>query len=198
MIAHLRGTLIHCIPGVWVLECGGVGYQVSVPDTDSYTVLPDSEQSLHIHHYVSRDDGRSVLYGFMQRIERDLFARLQRLRGLGPAVALQLLSQLGASGLLQALNDRDAAALVRVKGVGAKTAERLLLEIGDAASEFAEAEGLVPDAAGSARAAGIAALRALGIKSGQALEAVDAVLTENPRLDEGEIIRAALLRLRTG
>jgi Holliday junction DNA helicase RuvA len=129
MIGSLRGTVIDRSPkGEVLVEVAGVGYRVTVPST---TLGPlsalGSEVFLHVHHHIRED--QQTLYGFLQRSERDCFEALLGAHGVGPALALAILSVHGPSELSRLLMEEDVAALCLVPGVGRKTAARLLVEL---------------------------------------------------------------------
>lgn len=130
MIAHLRGRLLEKRPDHVVLETGGVGYAALIPLT-TFTRLPPAgaEAALHVHTYVRED--QLSLFGFATPGERDLFRCLIEVRGIGPRLALALLSGLEPDALVRALAGGDVTRLSGIPGVGRKTAERLILELKD-------------------------------------------------------------------
>ena len=136
MIAHLRGKLIHKEPGQAIVEAAGVGYDVviSVP---AFTALPalGAEASLHIHTQVSED--QIALFGFLDREEKRLFERLITVSGVGPKLAIKILSGLSSERTVQAIRSQDHAQLTRIPGVGKKLAERLVVELKDKLDDFA-------------------------------------------------------------
>ncbi len=130
MIAHLRGTLLEKHPNQVIIECGGVGYDVTIPVT-TFSRLGDvgQEVKLRIHTQV-REDAFS-LFGFASLDEKRLFEKLIGVSGIGPKLAVTVLSGLAASDLVAALRTGDLARLVKIPGVGKKTAERMVLELRD-------------------------------------------------------------------
>ena len=138
MIAHLRGTLIHKQPGHAILEAAGVGYDVTIT-IPTYTALPavGAQASLHIHTQVRED--LIALFGFLERDEKRLFERLINVTGVGPKLAITLLSGLSAAHVVTAIRGQDHASLTRIPGVGKKLAERLVLELKDKLDDFATA-----------------------------------------------------------
>lgn len=136
MIAHLRGKLLSKHPNQAVLEAGGVGYDVviSVP---TFTELPEAgrEVALHIHTHV-REDALS-LYGFLRADEKRLFERLIAVSGIGPKLAITILSGMPTGQMVAAIRGNDAALLTRIPGIGRKTAERMVLELRDKLEAFA-------------------------------------------------------------
>src|SRR3954453_15544071 len=130
MIGHLRGTILEKTPNEIVLEAGGVGYEVLIP-ISTFTALPDEggQASLRIHTHV-REDMLS-LFGFATAAEKTLFERLISVSGIGPKLALTVLSGLATKDLIAAIRTGDLPQLVRIPGVGRKTAERIVLELKD-------------------------------------------------------------------
>src|SRR5262249_54369730 len=130
MIARLSRTLLQKTPGLLVLDGAGVGYEVTIPlGTFRAVGEPGSRVELHVHTHVREDT--LALFGFVTRLEKDLFARLLAVNGVGPKTAVAVLSGLGADELLETVRRRDVARLATVPGVGKKTAERVLLELAD-------------------------------------------------------------------
>ena len=138
MIAHLRGKLIHKQPGQAIVEAAGVGYDVAI-SVPTFTALPSvgAEASLHIHTQVSED--QIALFGFLDREEKRLFERLITVSGVGPKLAIKMLSGLSPERTVQAIRGQDHAQLTRIPGVGKKLAERLVVELKDKLDDFAVA-----------------------------------------------------------
>jgi len=130
MIAHLRGRILEKHPSHLILEAAGVGYQVTI-SVPSFSGLPSegAEVSLYIHTHVREDT--LALYGFLRREEKQLFERLIGVSGIGPKLAITVLSGIAADALVSALRGNDITALTRIPGVGKKTAERMMLELRD-------------------------------------------------------------------
>lgn len=130
MIARLRGTLIEKHPNQVILDCGGVGYDVAIP-VSTYSGLPETghEITLRVHTHV-REDTIS-LYGFLSLDERNLFEKLISVSGIGPSLAIKVLSGIAAAELLTAIRRNELDKLVRIPGIGKKTAERMVLELRD-------------------------------------------------------------------
>jgi Holliday junction DNA helicase RuvA len=130
MIALLRGTLVEKNPNQAILETGGVGYDVIIP-ISTFSKLPDvgSETKLRIHTHVREDT--LALYGFLTADEKNLFEKLIGVSGIGPGLAVKVLSGMAAADLLAAIRRNEIEKLVRIPGVGKKTAERMVLELRD-------------------------------------------------------------------
>ncbi len=200
MIGRLRGTLAEKQPPHLILDVNGLGYELEVPMTTLYR-LPSVGEPLTLHtHLVVREDAQ-LLYGFIGRRERDFFRELIRLNGVGPKLALALMSSLEVDELVRCVQAQDTSALVRVPGVGKKTAERLLVELKDrfkawetVPSMFAlvpnQPDGAPAAPAASAETDAVSALISLGYKPQEASKAVSAI--KDKGLSSEDIIRRAL------
>lgn len=196
MIAYLRGTVAEAMPQCLVLDVNGVGYEVQVPLSTFDAVNPMEGQTvtLKIHFHVR--ENAQVLYGFATDAERDIFRLLiDRVSGIGPATAISILSGLNVSAFKQAVVGGDVQAIARAKGVGKRTAERIILELKDkvglASTWEAQQQGTTSEAAGDAELA----LVALGFKQAEARKAIAALVKENPQAATDELIRGALRRM---
>ena len=130
MIAHIRGKLLAKHPNQAIVETGGVGYNVTI-SVATFSELPgvSSEVSLHIHTHVRED--AIALYGFLRPAEKQLFEKLITVSGIGPKLAITILSGMAADDVIGAIGGNDIARLTRIPGVGKKTAERMVLELRD-------------------------------------------------------------------
>lgn len=197
MIGRLRGTLAEKQPPHLLVDVGGVGYELEVPMTTLYR-LPNVGEPLTLHtHLVVREDAQ-LLYGFAEKRERELFRELIRLNGVGPKLALALMSGLEVDELVRCVQAGDTKALTRVPGVGKKTAERLLVELKDRFQAWESLPGIAPLVVEPARAAAVSsaqndalsALVTLGFKPAEASRAVS--LVDEDGLSSEELIRRAL------
>jgi len=130
MIAHLRGRLLAKHPNQAVVETGGVGYDITIT-VPTFSDLPaaGSEVALHIHTHVRED--LIALYGFLHPAEKQLFEKLIAVSGIGPKLAITILSGMPADEMVSAIRSNDVAKLTRIPGIGKKTAERMVLELRD-------------------------------------------------------------------
>jgi Holliday junction DNA helicase RuvA len=130
MIAHLRGNLLAKHPNQAIVETGGVGYDVSI-SIPTFSALPGvgSEVALHIHTHVREDV--IALYGFLRAGEKQLFEKLISVSGIGPKLAITILSGMAADEMVASIRGNDLARLTRIPGIGKKTAERMVLELRD-------------------------------------------------------------------
>ncbi|MFB3814735.1 MAG: Holliday junction branch migration protein RuvA [Terriglobales bacterium] len=138
MIAHLRGRLLSKHPNQAVVDVGGVGYDVTI-SVPTFSDLPaaGSEVALHIHTHVREDT--LALFGFLRAEEKQLFERLIQVGGIGPKLAVTILSGMPAAEMVGAIRRGDVAKLTRIPGIGKKTAERMVLELRDKLAQFGEA-----------------------------------------------------------
>ena len=172
MIGKLTGTLLEKNPPQILVDCHGVGYEVDVPMSTFYNLPAVGEKVALLTHFVVREDAQ-ILYGFGTSAEREAFRQLIKISGVGPRIALAVLSGLNATELAQAVASQDTGRLVKVPGIGKKTAERLLLEL---KGKLAPALVLPGQAAASdAQADILQALMALGYSDKEAQAALKAL-----------------------
>ena len=143
MIAHLRGKLISKHPNQAIVEAGGVGYDVTI-SIPTFSDLPalGSDVSLFIHTHVRED--ALALYGFLRGEDKQLFEKLLSVSGIGPKLAITILSGMPADAMVAAIKSNNVAALTRVPGIGKKTAERMVLELRDKLEAFGAPATAVP------------------------------------------------------
>ncbi|MHB8843526.1 MAG: Holliday junction branch migration protein RuvA [Nitrospirota bacterium] len=195
MIASLRGTVQRKTSDTVIIDVSGVGYLVSIP-LSTLGAIPGAgeEISLHIHTHL-REDSLS-LFGFATELEKDLFQMLLCVSGIGPKLALSVLSGLSARDLLEAIGASDDARLCAIPGIGRKTAGRLCLELREKVQQLAPA-GPLSDGCGAIRPAGplddaVSALVNLGYKRQLAEDTVKRVLQGRPEIRIEELIRESL------
>ncbi|TIH08520.1 Holliday junction branch migration protein RuvA [Pseudomonas leptonychotis] len=197
MIGRLRGTLAEKQPPHVIVDINGLGYELEVPMTTLYR-LPSVGEPLTLHtHLVVREDAH-LLYGFFEKRERELFRELIRLNGVGPKLALALMSGLEVDELVRCVQAQDTSVLVKIPGVGKKTAERLLVELKDRFKAWEIVPGMSPlvaeprggSAVSSAENDAVSALISLGYKPQEASRAVSAIKEDG--LSSEDMIRRAL------
>jgi Holliday junction DNA helicase RuvA len=190
MIGRLTGTLAEKSPPLVLVDVGGVGYEVDVPMSTFYNLPHLGERTtLHIHMVVRED--AQLLYGFLTLEERETFRQLIRISGVGPRIALAVLSGMSAQELAQAVSQQQPGRLVKVPGIGKKTAERLLLELkGKLAPDLGVPAGTAVTS--DAQADIVQALVALGYSDKDAAAAIKALPAD---IGVSDGIRAALKSL---
>ena len=196
MIGFLRGKLVVKTPPTLVLDVQGVGYEIEAPMTTFYN-LPSMGETIHLHtHLVVREDAH-ILFGFSTESDRLMFRTLIKVNGVGPKLALTILSGQSADEFHRCIQDNDTAALIRLPGVGKKTAERLIIEMRDKlpALETSNVDTKDNDQGTSlprsnAKQEAISALCALGYKAQDASKMVQNIAQEDKSCED--IIRLAL------
>jgi Holliday junction DNA helicase RuvA len=202
LIAHLSGKLIHKQPNTVIIDVGGVGYEATIPVSTFYELgEPGTLVSLKIHTHVRED--LIQLFGFWTTREKELFSKLTSVSGVGPKLAITMLSGMPAGELIQAITSNDLVRLTAMPGVGRKTAERVVVELRDKLAALSAAERetepiLSRDAAPSGPAVRddtVAALMSLGYPKAMAERAVsDAIREEGDRTIEA-VLKRSLKRL---
>ena len=191
VIARIKGEVWEALPGRIVVGAGGVGYQLLVPVSTYDRLNPLEGEAIDLKTYQHVRENSLTLYGFANDEERDVFLLLiDRVSGIGPAIAMAVLSGLEVKMFKQAVVNGDAAGLSAVKGIGKKTAERIILELKDKVGvvQTWEETGDRTDAARDAEMG----LIALGFKQADARKSVDRALKANPDAESAEIIRLGL------
>ncbi len=197
MIAFLEGRIEEKNGAYAILNVGGVGWQVEI-SRQTHDALPPAgrEVRLLIYHHITESDQR--LFGFSAAGEKELFEKLITVKGIGPRMALTILSGMNAELLIRAILQGDQPALSTIPGIGKKTAERIILELRDKLSPAdggtgVSASGRTPS--GSSKEA-IDALEALGFRRNDAEKTVHAILREQPQAEASELIKKALATLK--
>ncbi|QWV05717.1 Holliday junction branch migration protein RuvA [Pseudoalteromonas shioyasakiensis] len=202
MIGRLNGLLVEKQPPEILIEVSGVGYEVQMPMTCFYDLPAVGEQAIIYTHFVVREDAQ-LLFGFNNKTERALFRELLKANGVGPKLGLAILSGMSAQQFVSCVNNEDATTLVKLPGVGKKTAERLVLEMKDRLKDwgndlftpFSDNAVIEPASddtlvANNAADDAVSALVALGYKQPQAQKAVKAV--NKPDMTTEVLIKEAL------
>jgi len=193
VIAQVRGRLLRKEPQEAVVDVGGVGYRVAIPLSTFYRIgEPGVEVTLLTHTHVRED--ALALFGFLTEAEQALFERLIAVSGVGPKLALSILSGIEAPDLVAALRSSDVIRLTRIPGVGKKTAERLVLELKDKVQGLAASEAEAPAAspAGSAKEDLVSALVHLGYSRAEAERGVDRALKDDGTGRFEDLLRLSL------
>jgi holliday junction DNA helicase RuvA len=193
MIGRLRGTLLEKRPPQLLLDVGGVGYEISAPMTTFYE-LPETGSDVTLHTHLAVREDAQVLYGFLREQDRLLFRTLIKVSGVGPKLALAILSGMSADEFAGLVQIGDSAALTKLPGVGKKTAERLVVEMKDRLKDW-QGVALASVAASAAPANdavkdAVSALLSLGYKPQEASRMISQV--EGEGLASEELIRLAL------
>jgi Holliday junction DNA helicase RuvA len=194
MIAHLRGKLLAKHPNQAVVEAAGVGYDVTI-SVPTFSDLPalGAEIALHIHTHVRED--QIALYGFLRPSEKLLFEKLITVSGIGPKLAITILSGMAADEMVGAIRGNDIARLTRIPGIGRKTAERMVLELRDKLSAVGPASAPAISVLSATEDDVMSALVNLGYQRAAAEKALSAVTKEGDPKSFDQMFRAVLGRL---
>ena len=192
MLYHLRGTLERKTPTYVVMDCGGVGYLIHISLT-TFGQLPDLGKAELLLHPVYREDAQ-LLFGFATELERDVFVLLNSVSGVGASTARVILSTLRPEEALSVIANGDSGSLQRIKGLGAKTAQRIIIDIRDKAIKLGAS---APMAAGgtSARQEALEALLVLGFARVAVEKVLAALSAEELEYSLEDLIKRALARL---
>lgn len=202
MITFLEGRLTNALPTQAIVDVNGIGYEVLIP-LSSYDKLPVVGQSIRILTHLAVREDAHILYGFMTAAERDLFRLLvNNVSGIGPKLALAVLSGMSVANFKAAVVNSDVAALSKISGVGKKTAERMVLELKDkvgvAAAWEAATAAHAPTPEQEQANEAVLALIALGYKQTDAHKAVHDLQQKNEAKSAEELVKLALKRMAAG
>lgn len=196
MYAYIRGKMVSTDGNVAVIDAGGIGYEISV-STNTAVKLPARDKDVMLFTYLNVREDEFSLYGFLRREEKEMFLKLITISGIGPRAAIGILSGMELGALAIAIATADVKSIAKIKGVGKKTAERIVLELkeklrGEDATFFTENVASFEEAGGIVQDA-VNALRTLGLTQAEALNAVNASRSEADTLEE--LIMCALRRI---
>jgi len=202
MITFLDGKLVGALPTQAIVDVGGVGYEVFIP-LSSYDKLPAAGQSVRILTHLHVREDAHVLYGFMSAAERDLFRLLvNHVSGIGPKLALAVLSGMSVSNFKSAVVNSDVTALAKISGLGKKTAERIVLELKDklgvAAAWEAASAAHAPTPEEEQANEAVLALIALGYKQIDAHKSVREMQQKGEAKSAQDLVKLALKRMAAG
>jgi holliday junction DNA helicase RuvA len=192
VIGHLRGRVLRKAPQELVLDVAGVGYRLTIPVSTFYGLGEEgSEVSVRVHTHVRED--ALALFGFLTETEEGLFHHLTAVSGVGPKLAVNILSGIEGRDLIAALRESDIARLTRIPGVGRKTAERLVVELKEKMPALSPAAAGAPaEAPHSAKEDLLSALGNLGYSRNEAEKGVDRALREGPEESFEDLLRRSL------
>lgn len=196
MIEYIRGEIVELTPTRMVVECAGIGYElnISLHTYSAYNGKPTGK--IYVYEIIRED--AHLLFGFAEKIERELFLMLTSVSGVGPNTARMILSSLPPSDLIQVIAAKNEAALTAVKGIGQKTAQRILIDLKNKVKPIEGAAGSVASAGPAHEAVAeeaVAALVMLGFQKAASLKTVSSILKSSPALAVEQVIKTALRML---
>ncbi|WP_298549719.1 Holliday junction branch migration protein RuvA [uncultured Parabacteroides sp.] len=197
MIEYIKGEIVELTPAGMIIECAGIGYELSI-SLNTYSFFNGKQNGKVYVYEVIREDAH-LLFGFAGREERELFLMLTSVSGVGPNSARMILSSLSTAELVRVIADKDEATLTTVKGIGTKTAQRILVDLKNKVKPLeglAAAKGTPAAVAGGAVAEeAVAALVMLGFQKAASQKAVHTILKGSPALAVEQVIKTALRML---
>ncbi len=193
MITHLNGKLTEKNPTNVVIECNGIGYFVYI-SLQTYSQIPDRENILLQTHLVIREDAH-ILYGFYSKLERELFKLLISVSGVGPSIAITMLSSMTTEQIQHAIASQDVALIKSVKGIGEKTAQRVIVDLRDKIQKTFNISNDLLTTDNTIKNETLIALEVLGFSRKISEKTVLTLLKENPDISLEELIKQALKKL---
>ncbi|WP_300026182.1 Holliday junction branch migration protein RuvA [uncultured Maribacter sp.] len=193
MIHHLKGKLVEKNPTHVIIECGGVGYFVNI-SLNTFSKLPEQENISVFTHLQVKEDSHT-LFGFMEKSEREIFRLLLSVSGIGSSIARTMLSSMSPSQVRDAIANGDVASIQAVKGIGAKTAQRVILDLRDKVLKVYDIDELSLSTNNTNKDEALSALEVLGFARKQSERVVDKVLGQDASLSVEDIIKLALKNL---
>ena len=193
MITQLNGRLVSKTPTTLVIDCGGVGYEVHI-SLHSFGQLPEDEHiRIYTHHQVRED--AQTLYGFMEQVERSVFRLLLSVSGIGANTARTMLSSMTPHDVVQAIQSDNVPTIQSIKGIGAKTAQRVIVDLRDKVSGLLDGDEINTVSNNTQRDEALSALGVLGYPLKQTQKVVDTLLKAEPNMPVERIIKNALNKL---
>lgn len=193
MITQLRGKLIEIYPTNAVIDCNGVGYWVNI-SLNTYSSLEHEEAVTIFTHFVVREDAQ-ILYGFATKLEREIFQKLISVNGVGPASGMMIISTLSSKEIASAIASDDAKLLQSVKGIGAKTAQRIIIDLKDKLDQSLILDVNTVSSKNKSKNEALSALEVLGIPKKTADKIMDIILKENPEVDVEFLVKETLKKI---
>ncbi|MGB5274590.1 MAG: Holliday junction branch migration protein RuvA [Flavobacteriaceae bacterium] len=193
MINHLKGKLVEKNPTHVVIECGGVGYFVNI-SLHTFSKIPDSEQVLLFTHLQIKEDAHT-LFGFAEQSEREIFRLLLSVSGIGSSIARTMLSSMEPTQIRDAIANGNVPVIQAIKGIGAKTAQRVILDLKDKILKIYGIDEVSHISNNTNKDEALSALEVLGFVRKQAERVVDKVLAQDPSLSVENIIKQTLKNL---
>ena len=193
MIHHLKGQLIEKNPTYVVIECNGIGYTVNI-SLHTYSLIPESE-AISLYTYLQVKEDSHTLYGFIEKSEREIFKLLISVSVVGTSTARMMISSLQPKEVTEAIATGDVPTIQSVKGIGAKTAQRVILDLKDKVLKVLGDDEVFVSQNNTNKEEALSALETLGYNRRQAGKVVDKILKEDPESTVESIIKLALKKL---
>jgi Holliday junction DNA helicase RuvA len=193
MIAQIKGRLVEKTPTYVVVDCGGVGYEINI-SLNTFSAIGNEELCFLYTHFIVREDAQ-LLYGFKEKSERELFRLLISVSGVGASTAMMILSSLSPNDTKQAILSGDVNTLKSVKGIGAKSAERIIIDIRDKISKVEGTGSISSVTNNTIKEEALSALVMLGFSKNPAEKALTKIMSSGEELTVEELIKRTLKNL---
>ena len=193
MIAHLQGKLVEKTPTEVIIDCNGVGYHVNI-SLHTYSLLPTSE-AIKLFTYLQVKEDSHTLFGFVEKSEREIFKMLLSVSGIGASIARTMLSSLEPKQIIHAIASADVVTIQSIKGIGSKTAQRVILDLKDKVLKLYDLDEVSMSQSNTNKDEALCALEVLGFIRKSAERVVEKIVKENPDATVENIIKLALKNL---
>ncbi|MEN9876047.1 MAG: hypothetical protein RLZZ529_1044 [Bacteroidota bacterium] len=193
MIAHIQGKLVEKNPTEVVIDCGGVGYHINI-SLHTYSLLPNSDQ-IKLFTYLQVKEDAHTLFGFFEKSEREIFKMLLSVSGIGASIARTMLSSLEPKQIIQAIASGDVGTVQSIKGIGLKTAQRVILDLQDKVLKLYDLDEVSMVLNNTNRDEALSALEVLGFVRKTSEKVVEKIIKEDPDASVETIIKKALKSL---
>lgn len=190
MIAHIQGRLVEKTPTDVVIDCHGVGYQIHI-SLHTFSQIPDAE-NIKLYTYLQIKEDAHNLYGFAEKKERELFKLLLSVSGVGASTARTMLSSLAPEQIIQAIASNDVGTIQSIKGIGAKTAQRVILDLKDKILKLYQIEEVSVSSYNTNKEEALSALEVLGYVRKNAEKILEKIITNTPNASVEDLIKQAL------
>ena len=193
MITHIQGKMVEKNPDHVVVECNGLGYHVNI-SLQTFSNIPDQENLKLYTYLVIREDAH-ILFGFYSKTEREIFKMLISVSGVGPSIAITMLSSMDTGEIQQAIGSEDVSKIQSVKGIGQKTAQRVIVDLKDKILKSYEISEDLPSSNNTIKIEALSALEVLGFSRKKIEKVIQVILQNSPGISLEELIKQALKNL---
>ena len=193
MIAHLQGKLVEKTPTEVIIDCNGVGYHVNI-SLHTYSLLPASD-AIKLFTYLQIKEDSHTLFGFVEKSEREIFKMLLSVSGIGASIARTMLSSLEPKQIIHAIASADVVTIQSIKGIGSKTAQRVILDLKDKVLKLYDLDEVSVIQSNTNKDEALSALEVLGFVRKSAERVVEKIVKDNPEATVENIIKLALKNL---
>jgi Holliday junction DNA helicase RuvA len=193
MIAHLQGKLVEKSPTEVIIDCGGVGYHVNI-SLHTYSLIPNAD-FIKLYTYLQIKEDAHTLFGFVEKSEREIFKMLLSVSGIGASIARTMLSSLDPKQIINAIASGDVATIQTIKGIGGKTAQRVILDLKEKVLKLYDLDDVSISLSNTNKDEALSALEVLGFVRKTSEKIIEKIVKEDPEATVESIIKKALKNL---